>query len=344
MTITIHRNDDRVWLEGVQGWFVGDKESSSHAAQEAIMQALGEKIDYTTLVGVSGLAFRMQVSKEGLCPSSPHPACGFQCLERSNMALPWDLQFYSIRPNDSDDVLQVRQVVLESIEHGVPVQYGSEEDGVVIGYQKGGEEWLCLHPYREGGKTMFVEPNLPWGVAIFTGRKTQPTNLKKLALGALQQALHMAHDEQAGGYFVGTKAWEVYLEKLEALQLANDDSRQESMLGNAWIYECLVQFRRTAATYLRGLAGEFSSPAAAHLHKAASLYTEMTESILCNEEQCFTTIAPYPWLLKEGQRWSPDMIQEQIKRLMETEPLEHEALHDLEQALALIDALPVRML
>ena len=39
-----------------------------------------------------------------------------------------------------------------------------------------------------------------------------------------------------------------------------------------------------------------------------------------------------------------DEIQEQIKRLMETEPLEHEALHDLEQALALIDALPVRML
>jgi hypothetical protein len=42
MKTTIHREDDRVWLERVRGWFVGDKESSVHAAQEAVMQAVGE--------------------------------------------------------------------------------------------------------------------------------------------------------------------------------------------------------------------------------------------------------------------------------------------------------------
>ena len=70
MKTQVHRDGDRVWIEGVKGWFCGDKESSVHAAQEAVMQALGENASYDSLLGISGLAFRMQVSKEGLCPGS----------------------------------------------------------------------------------------------------------------------------------------------------------------------------------------------------------------------------------------------------------------------------------
>ncbi|MBM4031494.1 MAG: hypothetical protein FJ291_06865 [Planctomycetes bacterium] len=40
MKTTAHCEGDKVWLEGVKGWFVGDKESSPHAAQEAAMQAV----------------------------------------------------------------------------------------------------------------------------------------------------------------------------------------------------------------------------------------------------------------------------------------------------------------
>ena len=87
MNTTLHRDQDRVWLEGVSGWFVGDRESSVHAAQAAAMAAVGEDISYEYLVGVSGLAFRMQVSKDGLCPSSPHSFCGYPCHPRSSPIL-----------------------------------------------------------------------------------------------------------------------------------------------------------------------------------------------------------------------------------------------------------------
>ena len=40
MKTTIRREEDRVWLEGVNGWFVGDKESSVHAAQAAVMETV----------------------------------------------------------------------------------------------------------------------------------------------------------------------------------------------------------------------------------------------------------------------------------------------------------------
>jgi hypothetical protein len=46
-----------------------------------------------------------------------------------------------------------------------------------------------------------------------------------------------------------------------------------------------------------------------------------------------TAIAPYPWMLKEGQRWTTDHIAGQIARLKEALPLEAEAIRELEQAL-----------
>ena len=51
MNTTIRRETDRVWLEGVSGCFVGDRESSAHAAQAAAMAAVGEDISYEYLVG-----------------------------------------------------------------------------------------------------------------------------------------------------------------------------------------------------------------------------------------------------------------------------------------------------
>ncbi len=60
----VKREGDKVWIEGVKGWHMGERGSSIHAGQAAIMQAMGEDVTYTDLVGASGLAFRMQVHKE----------------------------------------------------------------------------------------------------------------------------------------------------------------------------------------------------------------------------------------------------------------------------------------
>ena len=46
MNTSVHEQNGSVTLEDISGWFVGDKESSVHAAQEAVMQALGEDVAY----------------------------------------------------------------------------------------------------------------------------------------------------------------------------------------------------------------------------------------------------------------------------------------------------------
>ena len=63
MNTPIHTGDGMVWLEGVTGWAMWQQASSVHAAQAAVMQAVGVPISYELLAGLSGLAFRMQVSK-----------------------------------------------------------------------------------------------------------------------------------------------------------------------------------------------------------------------------------------------------------------------------------------
>jgi len=329
----IHREGDRVWLEGVKLGAFGDQDSSVHAAQAAAMQALGYSVSYDYLLGVSGLAFRIQVSKDGLCPSSPHSACGYQCIDRAVEALPCERKGYGAKAEETEKVKEIRQAVMASIERGVPVQYGSKEDGLIVGYQKNGDEWICLHPMRDGAKKIFIEKSWPWGVTVYTSPKDIEPARRDLIVASLQQAVKMANSPENGGYFLGFNAWDRYIEKLKALDTADEKTLKDAMTGNAWIYECLGLYRLSAARYLRSVANEFSAPATKHLKKAADLYEKMATKVLTDEKHCGMTIAPYAWS-KEGKVWTAEMRHGQIRRLRKALPLERRAIEEIKCALA----------
>ncbi|MEW6745320.1 MAG: hypothetical protein AB1486_21420 [Planctomycetota bacterium] len=336
MKTTVHRRGDQVLISGAKGWCGADKGSSVHAAQEAVMQAIGEKITYDTLLGVSGLAFRMQIHKQAFCPSSPHSHCGYKCVARSLQALPWEVRVFEVKAEEQDQVQEARRAVIESIDRGVPVQYGSEEDGIIVGYQRGGDEWICYHPLQERGSRTFVETKWPWGIAVFTARKQRLPSSRDLALGALQQGATMARTSEAGAYFVGFKAWEEYIARLEALDHAEESTRRAAMLGNAWIYECLVQYRAVAARYLRAIAREFDEPVTAYLMRAAGHYSRMSSEVLVDGERRPGAIAPYPSMLRDGEGWSTKTRADQVRRLQDALALERQAIGEIEHALALL--------
>ncbi len=335
MQTTIIRGEDSVLLEGVEGWHMGGRESSVHAAQASIMAAMGEEIDYTYLLGVSGLAFRMQISQDGMCPSSPHGFVGYECSEGSDAAIPYESTVFKLGPEaDEATIAAARAAVVESIDRGVPARYGTEELGVIIGYQKAGEEWTCLNPMR-GGEP-YVEPNVPWGVTVYGEPKAEMPSQRELVVASLRQAVMMAHTDEAGGYYVGFAAWDNYIAKLEALQGASDDELGAAMIGNSWIYECLTNYREFAAMYLRAVAPEFGPDVAHHLLAAAELYDEMSAGIL-KKDSCVLGIAPLLWSLEEGQTWDDSMRAEQLRRLKAALPLERQAIAQLEDALTIID-------
>lgn len=332
MKTAVLRDGKRVWIDGVTGWAPWERQSSVHAAQETVMRAVGEETSYESLLGVSGLAFRMQLSQEGLCPSSPHPACGFACVDRSIEALPWQVRSLRCGPADVDTIREARRAVVESIERGVPVQYGNEEDGVIVGYQNEGEEWICYHPLRGDGNS-FVEAQWPWGVVLFTARKETPADPRALATGALRQAVAMAEAGEAAQYFVGFRAWTEYMARLRALENADEESLVPVSLGNAWIYECLVRYRASAAGYLQVIAGEFDSQAAEHLRRAAELYHKISAVVLSDPDTAPRALAPYPWMLRAGARWDSETRRNQVDRLERSLVLEREAIHEIRAAL-----------
>jgi hypothetical protein len=186
---------------------------------------------------------------------------------------------------------------------------------------------------HDRGTKTFVETQWPWGIAVFTERKQEMPSRHDLALGALKQAVDMAQTEEAEGYHVGARAWGDYVDKLRALQEADEDALKGSMLGNSWIYECLAQYRGAAAYYLRDIAAEFNAEAAEHLLKAADLYEHMSNEVLRDSEHCLLTVAPLPWSLKEGEAWTSEMRAEQIRRLEGAWPLERRAIQAIETAL-----------
>ena len=336
MKTALRKTGDVVELEGVKGWSPAERPSSIHAAQAAVMQAVGADVSYDMLVGVSGLAFRTQVSKPGLCPSSPHSFCGYRCVERSVRALPWEVRVYEINESDKAAAEGAWQAIVESIDRGVPVQYGSEEDGIIVGYLAHGRKRICLHPMHENGTSTFIETSWPWGVAVFTGPRADVDSHAALAVGAFQQAVDMADATEADDYFVGTRAWQSYINKLQTLDSADTGTRNGAMLGNAWIYECLVHYRGVAARYLRDTAKAFDSDVSAHLLRAADAYEDVSTRILADASTAAGAIAPYEWTLPDGRSWDGEMRGEQVRRLREAEARERNAIAEIKHALSRI--------
>lgn len=330
---TVNRHGDKVWLTGIDYWSVGEKESSLQAAQEAAMKALGEQVDYDYLVGVSGLAFRMQVFAKELCPSSPHAHCGYGCADRSAEFIPWKMEPMPMRADGSMDRDKANKMVVESIDRGTPVLYGNEEDGLIIGYQKSGREWICRNPFGQSMSEDIVNTRDPWGMGFLTGRKTETPDKVKLERESLEQALKMAEMTESNGYYLGQKAWDSYIEQLQALDKADEKTVKDRMLGNAWIYECLVSYRRSAASYLRRIAPDFPEKARPHLLKAADLYESVWSKVLTDKDHNCLSVAPYGWSLKPGQKWDAGMRAAQIDRLRKAFPLERQALRAIAKAL-----------
>lgn len=336
MKLKVNHEDDRVWLEGIEGFGFEDYGSSVHGAQAKILEALGTPLSYEYLLGISGLAFRMQVFKDALCPSSPHSCCGYMCVSRSTTSNPWNIKIYEVKSEDAEKVQELRDAVKESIDRGFPLQYGSIEDGIIIGYQKNGEEWLCYDPLRQNGKKIVIETEIPWGVLEFVSMKDSLPSKNELAVESLKQAVEMARQKDADEYWLGFRAWEEYIKYLQKLNENNELIKKDDMMGNAWIYECLISYRLNAVNYLRGLSQGFYEDVELCLLNAADFYEKMVTEKLLDEQGCFTDFVPYPWMKNKEEAWTNKMREEEISRLQEALVWEKKAIAEIEKALAKI--------
>lgn len=154
---------------------------STLASLAAALQQRGEDITYTYLVGASAFAFRLQFS---WCPGAPHAQVGYDCVTPALAAVgyaatrhPGTLVFSSdpaerARPATPAELAATRAAVKAAIDANETVIYGSEEDGLLVGYEPVSKHnasgWLCRPgplgpPPKPGEPYALPIKHVPWG-------------------------------------------------------------------------------------------------------------------------------------------------------------------------------------
>lgn len=311
----------------------------------------------------SSRAFRFQFS---WCPSAPHAYIGFNTFEPALRAVGYSvtelpgthvMSEADHRKATEAEQEQTRKAVRDAIDAGEAVLFGSEEDGLLVGYESiSGENptgWLC-RPGPLGGPPKPDEPYLlpisrmPWGLGRLH-RTSIPMPRAETALWAIQTAIVNAERGTVEGKALktGFAAWQKWIDELgpEAFEgiveqsrqhlreakRANEDALFGICLGNAWCYENLHFARLEAARYLRDVAGDLPEAARHHLEEAATAYDETSKALV--EGDCFIRIAPYPWSMKTpATDWTDAMRQRQAQLLANALKHERAAVNALKAA------------
>lgn len=352
--MNVKRTDGRTWIDGVKGFGPAEFASSVHGAQARILQAVGESLNYDDLICYSGFALRIGIHEQ-MCPSAGHPCCGYMCVANGFRALPWKTSIKESLPWEeprSEEEQQAfegesRAAIKASIDRGVPVHYGSEEDGLIIGYADEGRRWWCLHPYHKGGSEAFwfdevggfpgCRGKWPWGIVIWLEPKPSDSRVSKreLTVAALEQAVDMWHSDtkHSNAYYSGKAAYEYWLKWLRGVEAGDIDDPKAGMQGNGWCYDVLTHCRPIAARWLRARAGEYQGTVREQLLVAAEHYRELTEECMAGID-CAWSLCPGPGKFDE---WTSEMRQKQIARLETARKHDRAAITAIARALDVLE-------
>jgi len=328
MAAKVRREGGEVWIEGVEGFSPAEYADSVHGSQARILQLLGEPLTYDDLICYSGFAFRVGVHRE-MCPSAGHPCCGFMCIENGVRALPWRSRtfeaFPGSEPKDGRAAFEASAcaAIRASIDRGIPVHYGGEEDGLIVGYADDGRRWWCIHPYHEWGREAFWydedkgfaggHGHWPWGIEVWAEPRPESERVSdhELTVSALQQAVVMWRTERNADYFCGEAAYAHWLNWLRAVEAGKVSEPKAGMQGNGWCFDVLVHSRRIAGRWLQQHAESLEGEPRECLRAAADHYRQI-EGVCMNELTCPWDLAPGP---DRADQWTAAMRQTQIQRL-----------------------------
>ena len=185
--------------------------------------------------------------------------------------------------------------------------------------------------------------------SIWLCQKGETIPRAEAALWAIETAVTNAERGTVEGKELktGFAAWEMWIDELPIFDQVvertrtelekagrNDDPAFELQLGNAWCYENLHFARFEAEKYLGEISGDMPEPARPHLAKAVDEYGQICKALV-PEGECFTEIAPYPWMPKpQDKPWSDDMRKRQAGLLRDAIEHERAAVDALKAALA----------
>ncbi|MGD8700676.1 MAG: hypothetical protein PVJ43_15375, partial [Gemmatimonadales bacterium] len=224
-----------------------------------------------------------------------------------------------------------REAVVENIDAGIPLLAEAEETGLVAGYVDEGRDILLRHPYSKSGDEPESLGDWPgWAFTLITRLPGEPTRddiIESLAVGV---GLANAEEPIGSGYHSGFKAYERWISDLEDQSFIADATIDVGaiVVGNAHIYLCLVDARRSAAEYLRNVREQLPEEVGSHLDQAAAHYDSMAQTL----EAGWANV-PWPRQLTSVSDWTDEHRRNEAALLRQVVELERQAVSEIERAL-----------
>jgi hypothetical protein len=296
--------------------------NSFMGALQAIGHKIGDHSGYAILSGVSGAAFRTQFF-DTWCPSSPDPTVGYDAGEAVLKARGLSATWLHVS-SDGKNKPQILEAIKKSIDAGMPVLaidlVEVPEWGVIIGYQKNGQELLC-HTYFDKHKMYEVAQKFPFAVAILKRGDKVPgydANMKQ-GFGVVVQNLTT---EKYGEYYSGLAAFDKWITRLRGDDFTTLDSAKlwNVVQANSWIFQRLVADRKTGIDYL-DIVAQMLPGLEPKTVKLKALYQQEVEVLEPLLEQL-----PSAASVKPGWQWSKVDRDKQAAVLVNARGIEEQTL------------------
>jgi hypothetical protein len=308
----------------------------------AAMRGAGEKqADYVTFMGDSGLAFRLRwwraTGRPGWDPSSPVGEMG-PWVDLASESTGWDIR-WETHLDGKTDMSRYKDDVVSSINSGVPVlaYFRNMDMAVIYGYDAGGDVVL-FRDYSADGKLPLAQNQ---GLLAFLKHRAEAPPRKESILKGLQQAVDdwygktqedQPRKDGPGTYFVGSKAYDVWMDDLNAVGQLSAEQRKPMFHPNFWTFDILTDARAAAAKYLRESAPFLPADAQPALLRAADDYdraaTLMGQAI--SEKKLFFG----PPSGRSLDQWTDDIRRREHEVLGQLRALDTEAIQEIESVLS----------
>jgi hypothetical protein len=347
----VRREGSRVWIDGVPRLRWGaSPEPTFIGALEAAFRASDRPLDLTTLLGDSGLAFRLRwATRDGgqsWCGSGP---CGEwpEEVEALNAATGYVYEWDPHAPGQPLPPHRIQRIV-DHIDNGWPVLgFGANFDvAVIFGYEDGGQRVL-LSDYWATEEPSVMAVGAAKEISAFMLRIDPPAPRPQAVRAGLALALQRWHqgivdpDPITGAtYYYGSAAYERWLADLQRHDSLGEAQRANLFHLNGWTWSSLAMNRSGhAAKYLRDGAQHLPAAAHAPLEAAAACHDRARERI-----GRWDPADPAFGFVKQKRldTWTPEVREREQALLRDLYALDTQAMGFIGQALAHAQPQPPR--
>jgi len=315
----------------------GESGNTYARGMAAALSYLGTDISYDQVMGLTGVAFILQVETSGPsvegeldCAWWPNDAWGFDLgLPVLAKAAGWEIRKVrcDTESHRADPAAEFRRVfapiIGPSLRAGRPVLAEHDHCFIITEVDDGDPPLLG---YGTHGKSTQFEDAVriacyPWGLIAF-GERSTPGDPAEVDLASLRHVIALYNEKVQGPdaprtRFSGRRAWAEWLRLLRSGQGSDNNMLIHLRYG-----------RRSAVAYLREMAGRHAGQTGGHLGAAADLYQRSLDDLMSQG-------LPYGRVVDGGE--APDVVRADYTAMVErVSGLEAQAIVELEAAAASI--------